>query len=220
MPHYVLDYDRVSRQCDGRVCRQLSGGHTPIPCIRCNETVKFRDLLGVARDLDAAAMVTGHYIATRRGPSGWEMLRPADWRATSLFFVFNDAGTVGFLRFPLARLDKDDIRKYAAALGLGVLTSPTVRISALYQTVITQALSSSYSLIAICPAKLSTSRAMFWVSTRACCTTQWPAPRAGHSHGRPAFRSHRCRRAPRGGGPAHGFGSRSYSTGRSQLAGR
>ena len=126
MPHYVLDYESRFRDSvmDDFVDSYL-GGYTPIPCIRCNETVKFRDLLGVARDLDAAAMVTGHYIATRRGPSGWEMLRPADLARDQSYFLFSTTQEqLDFLRFPLAQLDKDDIRKYAAALGLGVADKP------------------------------------------------------------------------------------------------
>ena len=126
MPHYVLDYESRFRDSvmDEFVDSYL-GGHTPIPCIRCNETVKFRDLLGVARDLDAVAMVTGHYIATRRGPSGWEMFRPADLARDQSYFLFSTTQEqLDFLRFPLARFDKDDIRKYAVVLGLGVAEKP------------------------------------------------------------------------------------------------
>ena len=126
MPHYVLDYESRFRDnvMDEFVDSYL-GGHTPIPCIRCNETVKFRDLLGVARDLDAVAMVTGHYIATRRGPSGWEMFRPADLARDQSYFLFSTTQEqLDFLRFPLARFDKDDIRKYAVVLGLGVADKP------------------------------------------------------------------------------------------------
>ena len=126
MPHYVLDYESRFRDSvmDEFVDSYL-GGHTPIPCIRCNETVKFRDLLGVARDLDAVAMVTGHYIATQRGPSGWEMFRPADLARDQSYFLFSTTQEqLDFLRFPLAGLDKDDIRNFAAALGLGVADKP------------------------------------------------------------------------------------------------
>ena len=126
MPHYVLDYESRFRDSvmDEFVDSYL-GGYTPIPCIRCNETVKFRDLLGVARDLDAVAMVTGHYIATRRGPTGWEMFRPADLARDQSYFLFSTTQEqLDFLRFPLALLDKDDIRKFASALGLSVADKP------------------------------------------------------------------------------------------------
>ena len=71
MPHYVLDYESRFKESvmDEFVDSYLSG-HTPIPCIRCNETVKFRDLLTTARELGAVALVTGHYIATRQGTGG------------------------------------------------------------------------------------------------------------------------------------------------------
>ncbi len=126
IPHYVLDYESRFRDSvmDEFVDSYL-GGHTPIPCIRCNETVKFRDLLGVARDLDATALVTGHYIATRRTPAGWEMLRPADLARDQSYFLFSTTQEqLDFLRFPLARLDKDEIRKFATALDLGVADKP------------------------------------------------------------------------------------------------
>ena len=126
IPHYVLDYESRFRDSvmDEFVDSYL-GGHTPIPCIRCNETVKFRDLLGVARDLDATAMVTGHYIATRRTPAGWAMLRPADLARDQSYFLFSTTQEqLDFLRFPLARLDKDEIRKFATALDLGVADKP------------------------------------------------------------------------------------------------
>ena len=72
MPHYVLDYESRFKESvmDEFVDSYLSG-HTPTPCIRCNETVKFRALLTTARELGAVALVTGHYIATRQGTGGW-----------------------------------------------------------------------------------------------------------------------------------------------------
>ena len=126
MPHYVLDYESRFRDnvMDEFVDSYL-GGNTPIPCIRCNETVKFRDLLGVAHDLDAVAMVTGHYIATQRGLAGWEMFRPADLARDQSYFLFSTTqDQLNFLRFPLAQLGKDDIRNFASTLNLGVADKP------------------------------------------------------------------------------------------------
>lgn len=126
MPHYVLDYESRFRDnvMDEFVDSYL-GGNTPIPCIRCNETVKFRDLLGVAHDLDAVAMVTGHYIATQRGQAGWEMFRPADLARDQSYFLFSTSqDQLNFLRFPLAQLGKDDIRNFASTLNLGVADKP------------------------------------------------------------------------------------------------
>ncbi len=126
MPHYVLDYESRFKESvmDEFVDSYLSG-HTPIPCIRCNETVKFRDLLGMARELDAVAMVTGHYIASRRGDDGWEMHRPVDLARDQSYFLFSTTQEqLDFLRFPLAELTKDQIRDYAALIGLQVADKP------------------------------------------------------------------------------------------------
>ena len=119
MPHYVLDYEsRFKESVMDEFVDGYLAGHTPIPCIRCNETVKFRDLLGMARELGAVAMVTGHYIATRQTDSGWEMHRPLDLARDQSYFLFSTTQEqLAFLRFPLAHLSKEEIRDYAAALG-------------------------------------------------------------------------------------------------------
>ena len=126
MPHYVLDYEsRFKESVMDEFVDGYLAGHTPIPCIRCNETVKFRDLLGMARELGAVAMVTGHYIATRQTDSGWEMHRPLDLARDQSYFLFSTTQEqLAFLRFPLAHLSKEEIRDYAAALGLMVADKP------------------------------------------------------------------------------------------------
>ena len=126
IPHYVLDYESRFRESvmDEFVDSYLAG-NTPIPCIRCNETVKFRDLLGMAKELGAEAMVTGHYIATRRGADGWEMHRPVDLARDQSYFLFSTTQEqLDFLRFPLAELTKDEIRHFAGQLGLVVAEKP------------------------------------------------------------------------------------------------
>ena len=126
IPHYVLDYESRFRESvmDEFVDSYLAG-NTPIPCIRCNETVKFRDLLGMAKELGAEAMVTGHYIATRRGADGWEMHRPVDLARDQSYFLFSTTQEqLDFLRFPLAELTKDEIRDFAGQLGLVVAEKP------------------------------------------------------------------------------------------------
>lgn len=126
IPHYVLDYESRFRESvmDEFVDSYLAG-NTPIPCIRCNETVKFRDLLGMAKELGAEAMVTGHYIATRRGADGWEMHRPVDLARDQSYFLFSTTQEqLDFLRFPLAELTKDEIRNFAGQLGLVVAEKP------------------------------------------------------------------------------------------------
>lgn len=126
MPHYVLDYEsRFKESVMDEFVDGYLAGHTPIPCIRCNETVKFRDLLGMARELGAIAMVTGHYIATQRGDCGWEMHRPKDLARDQSYFLFSTTQEqLDFLRFPLAQMGKDEIRDHAAALGLMVADKP------------------------------------------------------------------------------------------------
>ena len=126
MPHYVLDYESRFRESvmDEFVDSYLAG-HTPIPCVRCNETVKFRDLLGQARDFGAVALVTGHYISSRRGAHGWEMHRPRDLARDQSYFLFSTTQEqLDFLRFPLAALDKNQIRDFAAQIGLDVADKP------------------------------------------------------------------------------------------------
>ena len=126
IPHYVLDYEsRFREQVMDEFVDSYLAGHTPIPCIRCNETVKFRDLLSMAQDLGAEAMVTGHYIASQRGPHGWEMHRPVDLARDQSYFLFSTTQEqLDFLRFPLAGLTKDEIRDYAELLGLVVANKP------------------------------------------------------------------------------------------------
>jgi len=126
MPHYVLDYEsRFKESVMDEFVDGYLAGHTPIPCIRCNETVKFRDLLTTARELGAAALVTGHYIATQQGTTGWQMHRPRDLARDQSYFLFSTTQEqLDFLRFPLADLTKEEIRDYAALIGLQVADKP------------------------------------------------------------------------------------------------
>ncbi len=126
IPHYVLDYENAFRQSvmDDFADTYLAGA-TPIPCVRCNQTVKFTDLLGVARDLGAAAMATGHYIRRAVGPDGPELRRAADADRDQSYFLFaTTAQQLDFLRFPLGGLTKPDVRDLAGAFGLAVADKP------------------------------------------------------------------------------------------------
>lgn len=126
MPHYVLDYESLFRESviDNFADTYLAG-HTPIPCVRCNETVKFKDLLTTAKDLGAMALVTGHYIETRCADGQWEMRRPVDETRDQSYFLFSTTPEqLSFLRFPLAHLTKDEIRQFAAKLDLPVADKP------------------------------------------------------------------------------------------------
>ena len=126
IPHYVLDYESKFRQAvmDDFADSYLAG-ETPIPCVRCNQTVKFRDLLGVAKDLGAACMATGHYIQRVIGAHGAELHRAADSSKDQSYFLFaTTREQLDFLRFPLGGLPKDDVRAMAAELGLHVADKP------------------------------------------------------------------------------------------------
>jgi tRNA-specific 2-thiouridylase len=126
IPHYVLDYeDRFSASVMEDFADTYLAGATPIPCVRCNERVKFRDLLDVARDLGAAAMATGHYIRRVDGRSGPELRRAADPARDQSYFLFSTTREqLDFLRFPLGDLPKDDVRRIASAFGLVVAEKP------------------------------------------------------------------------------------------------
>ncbi len=125
--HYVLDYESRFRDA---VIDQFADdylrGRTPVPCIRCNQTVKFRDLLDVARDLGALAMATGHYVRRAVGDDGRTQMRKAidPSRDQSYFLFATTRDQLDFLRFPLADLEKPQVRGVAAELGLRIATKP------------------------------------------------------------------------------------------------
>ncbi|MFN9850157.1 MAG: tRNA 2-thiouridine(34) synthase MnmA [Alphaproteobacteria bacterium] len=126
IPHYVLDYEsRFRQQVIEDFADSYLRGETPIPCIRCNQTVKFRDLLDVARDLGAEAMATGHYVRRDVGPHGPELHRAFDAARDQSYFLFaTTPEQLDYLRFPLGGLPKPAVRAAATALGLKVADKP------------------------------------------------------------------------------------------------
>jgi tRNA-uridine 2-sulfurtransferase len=129
IPHYVLDFE--SRFKDAVINDFVAGylaGETPIPCVKCNQTVKFADLLQRARDLDAAALVTGHYIESRARGDGTphrDLFTPADMARDQSYFLFaTTQEQIDFLRFPLGALPKAETRRIAGELGLVVADKP------------------------------------------------------------------------------------------------
>jgi len=126
-PHYVLDYENIFRDAviDEFADSYLAGA-TPVPCIRCNERVKFKDLLETARDLDADCMATGHYIRREVGPRGPELHCAADSARDQSYFLFSTTTEqLDFLRFPLGGLaSKAETRALAARYGLTVADKP------------------------------------------------------------------------------------------------
>jgi tRNA-uridine 2-sulfurtransferase len=129
IPHYVLDFE--SRFKDAVINDFVSGylaGETPIPCVKCNQIVKFADLLQRAKDLDASCLVTGHYIESRArgdGSAHRDLFTPADMARDQSYFLFaTTQAQVDFLRFPLGALPKSETRRIAAELGLVVADKP------------------------------------------------------------------------------------------------
>ena len=126
-PHYVLDYENIFRDAviDEFADSYLAGA-TPVPCIRCNERVKFKDLLETAKDLDADCMATGHYIQRKMGPNGAELHRAGDPARDQSYFLFSTTPEqLDFLRFPLGHLtSKAETRALAAKHGLPVADKP------------------------------------------------------------------------------------------------
>ena len=129
IPHYVLDFESRFREAviDSFVDSYLAG-ETPVPCVTCNRTVKFADLLSRARDLDAAAMATGHYIESRARAAGSDhrdLFTPTDMDRDQSYFLFaTTQDQIDFLRFPLGRLSKPETRAIASGLGLSVAEKP------------------------------------------------------------------------------------------------
>ena len=125
-PHYVLDYEsRFKEAVMEDFADAYLRGETPIPCIRCNQTVKFRDLLDIARDLGAEAMATGHYVRRAVGEGGAELRRAADPARDQSYFLFaTTPEQLAYLRFPLGALPKSAVREAASVLGLAVADKP------------------------------------------------------------------------------------------------
>jgi tRNA-uridine 2-sulfurtransferase len=128
IPHYVLDFESRFREAviDEFVDSYLKGA-TPIPCVTCNKTVKFADLLRHAHDLDASALVTGHYIESRARPGTphRDLYTPQDMARDQSYFLFGTTQEqIDYLRFPLGQLSKPDVRDVASALGLVVADKP------------------------------------------------------------------------------------------------
>jgi len=126
-PHYVLDYENTFREAviDEFADAYLAGA-TPVPCIRCNERVKFRDLLETARDLEADCMATGHYIQRKVGDYGPELHMAADPVRDQSYFLFSTTSEqLDYLRFPLGHLaSKAETRTLALKHGLAVADKP------------------------------------------------------------------------------------------------
>jgi tRNA-specific 2-thiouridylase len=124
--HYVLDYE--SRFRDGvidRFVEEYARGRTPVPCVSCNQGVKFVDLLSFARELGADCLATGHYVQRVQNADRPELHKGADARRDQSYFLYGTTREqLDFLRFPLGGLPKDEVRRIAAEVGLEVAAKP------------------------------------------------------------------------------------------------
>jgi tRNA-specific 2-thiouridylase len=127
IPHYVLDRESRFRQAVIEdFASQYAAGETPVPCVRCNQTVKFQDLVELARDLGCHSMATGHYVRRVEGPEGPELHRAADPTRDQSWFLFaTTREQLSFSLFPLGAMpDKAAVRAEAQRLGLAVAEKP------------------------------------------------------------------------------------------------
>ena len=126
IPHYVLDYEsRFRTEVMDSFADAYARGETPVPCIACNRTVKFRDLLKTARELGAEALATGHYVQRVRGEAGPELHRGADQARDQSYFLFGTTkDQLDYLRFPLGHLPKSETRALAERFDLPVAEKP------------------------------------------------------------------------------------------------
>ena len=126
IPHYVLDYEsRFKEQVMEDFADTYLSGATPIPCIRCNQTVKFSDLLRTAKDLGADCLATGHYIRRTDGASDPELHRAADASRDQSYFLFaTTKEQLDYVRFPLGDLPKTEVRALADYFDLPVAAKP------------------------------------------------------------------------------------------------
>jgi tRNA-specific 2-thiouridylase len=123
IPHYVLDYEsRFKEMVIDRFAASYVAGETPVPCVECNQSIKFRDLLSTARELGAKALATGHYVASRALPDGRRALyRARDAERDQSYFLFaTTQDQLDLLRFPLGDMTKNETRELARRFGLSV----------------------------------------------------------------------------------------------------
>lgn len=122
IPHYVLDYEKRFRDAViNPFMDAYIAGETPVPCISCNQTVKFADLLATAKDLGADALATGHYIRSDANGAHRAMFRPVDHERDQSYFLFaTTQEQLDYIRFPLGDMPKSEVRELAKEMGLVV----------------------------------------------------------------------------------------------------
>lgn len=126
IPHYVLNYETLFKESVMEdFADSYMRGETPIPCVRCNQSVKFRDLLKMAKDLGADALATGHYVRRLEGEHGAELHRGIDPNKDQSYFLFaTTQEQLDYVHFPLGGLTKEETRQLAVKFGLAVADKP------------------------------------------------------------------------------------------------
>jgi len=124
--HFVVDMEsRFRNSVIDAFVDAYAAGRTPVPCVECNRTVKFTDLLALSRDLGAEALLTGHYVQRLEGAGGAELHRGGDHGKDQSYFLWTTTqAQLDYLRFPLGALAKAETRALAEAFGLGVAAKP------------------------------------------------------------------------------------------------
>lgn len=126
IPHYVLDYEtRFKNAVIDDFVDSYIRGETPLPCVRCNQSVKFVDLMKMAKDLEADALVTGHYVRRLEGFDGPELHAAIDPKKDQSYFLFaTTKEQINYIHFPLGSMTKDETRNHALRFGLEVADKP------------------------------------------------------------------------------------------------
>jgi len=122
IPHYVLDYEsRFRETVIEQFAESYVSGETPVPCVACNQSIKFHDLLDTARELGAKVMATGHYVTSRRTANGRALYRAREEDRDQSYFLFaTTRAQLEFVRFPLGDLTKAQTRELAREFGLAI----------------------------------------------------------------------------------------------------
>ena len=126
IPHYVLDYEtRFRDSVIDDFADSYIRGETPLPCVRCNQSVKFVDLVKISKDLGADALVTGHYVRRIEGKNGPELHKGIDEKKDQSYFLFStNKEQLEYIHFPLGSMTKAETRKHAERFGLAVADKP------------------------------------------------------------------------------------------------
>lgn len=124
--HYVLNYESIFKaEVMENFAQEYMAGFTPVPCVRCNQTVKFRDLYEIAKKLDASFLATGHYVRKVIGQNGAQLHMGADARKDQSYFLFQTTNEqLNFLEFPLGEMEKQETRELAKKFGLEISEKP------------------------------------------------------------------------------------------------